>query len=687
MSDLDERFRTLKSLPAPELWEQIERREPRAAPPPPGRLPVAAVALLLAAGGLVVAGRALLSESPRPGQTTRTGDIAFTVRLSGLEDGHDQIWLMNPAGGNARMLLEGRDPAWSPDGTQLAFRRGDPNQGGGLPTRIFVADADGTDVRSIEPDTRYGEASGEAGPPVWSPDGRRIAFDTLGGIYVMSPDGDGLRLVTRYEGDQSCVDLQPSWSPDGRRLVFAVLCDGGNEGLWVVNLDGSARTQLLAPGKDLSDLTEPAWSPDGSRIAFAGAYPLGGGEFGSHVYVMNANGTGIRQLTQGSGLYATPRWSPDGRSLLIVDLTAEDSVYSMDADGTNVRRLTDPSVDACCPWWQPHPRDEEQSDTKERPSPSDARVAETRSLRGANAVVVEGGNVWVQVVGHDRDCGGDLLRFDAATGEQMASIPVEGVAGWEIGGGGITATADAVWVLGNVCPRDGPMAVILQRIDPASNRVADVFELGPGRAADIAVSETGVWMMLVRPSEHDDAAEILRFDPAADQVIARISLPAGAAREVLADDVATWAWILERSQNGTVVGHGTLEKIDPATDRVISSLDLDVHSPGLGELGLWAAHECSLVQIDPRGGSVVEEAAVGQPSFQLLDQGGGGIWFFGQRCDGRGRPRLVRFNPDTNEVDVSLALPEDVSPIDLAVGDESVWVVGYEGSLTRIELR
>ena len=320
-------------------------------------------------------------------------------------------------------------------------------------------------------------------------------------------------------------------------------------------------------------------------------------------------------------------------------------------------------------------------------SPPQAIVGETISFAGANAVVVEDGNVWVQVRGRNRGCGGDLLRFDEATGGQVGSIPVEGLAGWVVGGGGISATAEAVWVLGNVCPRDGPMGVILQRIDPASNRVADVFELGPGRAADIAVSETGVWMMLVRPSEHDDAAEILRFDPAADQVVATIPLPSGSAREVLANHAFTWAWILERDASGAVVGNGTLERIDPASDRVVSSLDLDVHSPALGERGLWAARECSLVEIEPEGGSIVSEVSVGRASYQLLDQGAGGIWFFGQPCDGRGRPRLVRFNPDTNEMDVSLTLPEDVSPIDLAVGDESIWVVGYEGSLTRIELR
>lgn len=319
-------------------------------------------------------------------------------------------------------------------------------------------------------------------------------------------------------------------------------------------------------------------------------------------------------------------------------------------------------------------------------SPPETVVGETVSIPGVNAVVVADGNVWVQVQGGDRGCGGELVRFDEETGQRVASIPVEGLAGWEIGGGGLSATTKTVWVLGRVCPRTGPMGVVLQQIDVASNSVVDVFELGPGHAADVAASDTGVWLLLVRPSEHDEAAEIIRFDPATDQVVATIPLRAGSAREVLANDVATWAWILERSRNGTVVGNGTLEKIDPASNRVVSSLDLDVHSPALGEQGFWAGRDCSLVEIDPQGGSIVDVASVGQASFQLLDQGAGGIWFFGQRCDGQGRPRLVRFNPGTHEVDVSVALPDDMSPIDLAVGDRSVWVVGYEGSLTRIDL-
>ena len=140
----------------------------------------------------------------------------------------------------------------------------------------------------------------EVQSPVWSPDGRRIAFVNRRdgrALYVMNADGSGLRIVARVQPRAT-----PAWSPDGRRIVFQGWGDGP---VYVVSADGSGQRTLARRGN------APAWSPDGRRIAFS---------ITGKLYVVNADGSGHRTLTRvmpGGGA-ATLAWSPDGRKLLFL---------------------------------------------------------------------------------------------------------------------------------------------------------------------------------------------------------------------------------------------------------------------------------------------------------------------------------------------------------------------------------
>jgi Tol biopolymer transport system component len=199
----------------------------------------------------------------------------------------------------------------------------------------------------------YGEASGEAGPIVWSPDGRWLAFDTLGGIYVIHPNGNGLRLVSAFPGHRlACYDLEPSWRPNGRKFVLAVLCDGGNMGLWTVGIDGRHRRQLLSTRGSLVDASQPAWSPNGRRIAFVGVREKRHHGYAYDLYTIRPDGSGLTRLTNGPSYPGDPAWSPQGARISFT--VSGGGVFVMNPNGTHVKKLRLGSSGACCLAWNPN---------------------------------------------------------------------------------------------------------------------------------------------------------------------------------------------------------------------------------------------------------------------------------------------------------------------------------------------
>jgi Tol biopolymer transport system component len=153
---------------------------------------------------------------------------------------------------------------------------------------IYVMNADGTRVTrlTIEPSLDA--------QPAWSPDGKQIAFTSTrdgddNDIFVMKANGD---RVTQLTANDVHADVEPAWSPDGTRIAFSSSRDGDFE-IYVMNADGTGVTQLTN-NAGFSD-GEPAWSPDGRQIAFQSDR---GGHFPDfEIYVMNEDGTGVTQLT------------------------------------------------------------------------------------------------------------------------------------------------------------------------------------------------------------------------------------------------------------------------------------------------------------------------------------------------------------------------------------------------------
>src|SRR5207249_3275280 len=164
-------------------------------------------------------------------------------------------------------------------------------------------------------------------------------------IYVMNPDGSGVARVTNDTGGS----VDPIWSPDGKRIAYANFHSGRSE-IFAINVVGTGETQLTTEGG-----FPGAWSPDGTRIVFSS--DRDGGQL--HVFVMNADGSGVTQLTSGDFVDDDPVWSPDGQRIAFHSTRdgGDEDIFVMNADGSGVTPLTfnDGVSDAVPVWTQQLP--------------------------------------------------------------------------------------------------------------------------------------------------------------------------------------------------------------------------------------------------------------------------------------------------------------------------------------------
>jgi Tol biopolymer transport system component len=246
--------------------------------------------------------RGLVSDrgNTKPAWSPDGRKIAFISNRTGK----DELYVI-PAEGGQLVRIPSETPGvfgftWSPDGRRLAFAASnfeimtDPTVKIRAESRLSVADADGRNRSTLA--TAVGDTDPKkiiaalvsVSDPTWSPDGRRIAFDSFQGeltqIHVINPDGSG-RVPLTSQG----ANYGAAWAPGGDRIAF-LSHRGGQWQVFVMNADGSGQLRLTGSGED----RHPTWSPDGRRIVYASKR----GELWQ-LYSVNTDGTGETRLTEG----------------------------------------------------------------------------------------------------------------------------------------------------------------------------------------------------------------------------------------------------------------------------------------------------------------------------------------------------------------------------------------------------
>ncbi|MCI0777636.1 MAG: PD40 domain-containing protein [Chloroflexi bacterium] len=270
---------------------------------------------------------------------SRLSDAAWSPDGSQLvlqlaQDGNTNLFVVSSDGSGQEVLSENAElfvASWAPDGERILI------QAGLAPApRLFSVRPDGTDQLELTEDARFAS---------WSPDASQIAFvserDGNSEVYVMNADGTGLVNVSQSDGPDG-GSFGPVWSPDGSQLAFASFRDGRAQ-ILAVNPDGSGLITVASPsGSTVSRVDQIVWSPDGSRIAFAAA--IGELNQDSDVLVVNADGTGVRNLTDSPSLGETlAGWSSDSSRIFLVgdDATSgAKAISSITVDGSDLTSLS-----------------------------------------------------------------------------------------------------------------------------------------------------------------------------------------------------------------------------------------------------------------------------------------------------------------------------------------------------------
>ena len=259
------------------------------------------------------------------------------------------LYTIGVNGRGMRRLTSGHDeaPAWSPGSTRLAFAR---TRNRGRRYEIFVVTATGARPHPIT------HGGGYAQSPSWAPDGSRILFSASGGrfgqstdrscapnLWVVRPNGSGLRRLVR-------AGVEPVYSPDGRRIAFVRPDARDRPWLYIVGSSGRGQHRIGLGA-------HPSWSPDGRYLVVERGVGL---NRVADLWLLRVSDGRATRLTRTPSVSEQgPAWSPDGRWIAFsVARTGFQDIYAMPASGGSPHAITHgpPGGSNFEPAWQPDPQ-------------------------------------------------------------------------------------------------------------------------------------------------------------------------------------------------------------------------------------------------------------------------------------------------------------------------------------------
>ena len=228
---------------------------------------------------------------------------------AGEAGGFRQLFVRTLATGDERRLTHSRhddiQPAWSPDGQRLAFVQANTAGGKLEPSDINGWYFEGGDIWNLDLSSgKETKLVDEAFGPAWSPDGSLLAFDARWGgprrIWVADARGRNPRQITADSND-AVVHAGARWSPDGTRLVFRRI-EKTKADIAVADLHSSSATRLT---DDIVADMDPAWAPNGRYLLFSSTRT---GK--RQIWMTQPDGSNHRQVTSEKGGASDPAWGP-----------------------------------------------------------------------------------------------------------------------------------------------------------------------------------------------------------------------------------------------------------------------------------------------------------------------------------------------------------------------------------------
>jgi len=236
--------------------------------------------------------------------------IVFESKVAG----YYQLFTMNADGSEIVQITHDAwnhdTPSWSPDGKKFAFVS-DQNKH----SAIYIMNVDGSGLERLSPE------SAESIDPTWSPDSRQVIYCADDDLHppkkndasIYSVDLQSKATKTLITGG---VNTYPLWSPDGKRIAFRRMIGDMNSEVFVANGDGSDPRNV---SNHMAFDGWPAWSPDGKQIAFSSNRRAN-----YQIHIMNADGSGVRLVSNTEGRATEPRWSPDGKTIYFTNCVKVD---------------------------------------------------------------------------------------------------------------------------------------------------------------------------------------------------------------------------------------------------------------------------------------------------------------------------------------------------------------------------